>query len=169
MFARLGPKGVLGRLGIILLILGLGRLPLPVPTLHGPGHPEFALDDEAGDCPDSEGERPTAGRSVRWHWIVLNTSALCGATTVVGTGTPDCHPDWSACEHDPSPQFLATGQSRRLNLAALASTPTGDFPAPAVGLSPLLTGPGLANLARLLAACHPLPSSTRPLLQRWNC
>ncbi len=169
MFARLGPKGLLGRLGIILLILGLGRLPLPVPTLHGPGHTELALDDEAEDCPAPEGGGPAASCSVRWHWIVLNSSSLCGATKAVGTETPDCHPDWSACEHDPSPQFLAAGQSRRLNLAALASTPTSEFPAASAGLSPLLAGPGLANLARLLAARHPLPNSTRPLLQRWNC
>ena len=171
MFRRVGSKSWLGRLGIILLILSLGRVPLPIPVLHGNGH-----SDPAGPiCLHREfqvPDRPDVARGhsklVRIQWLVLNTSALCGTPSAIGSEEAACHPDWSSCEHDPSPQFMVTGKSRRF--AKPFSVPLADdLPALMAGRSWALARPVPALTARNFVASYPARTSLASLLQRWTC
>ena len=166
MFRRVGSKSWPGRLGIILLILGLGRVPLPIPVLHADGH-----SDPAGPiCLNQEHPGAAKGpdKSARWRWVVLNTSALCGSPSAIGSEASECHPDWSSCEHDPSPQFLVTGQSRRFANPSTIPLPD-DLPALMAGRSRALARPVPALAARNFVATYPPGISLSSLLQRWTC
>ena len=176
MFRRVDSKGWLGRLGIMLLILGLGRVPLPIPVPHGKAEAgesgPVCLNQEhlESDCPTSDCTDDASGidKSVRWHWVVLNTSALCGMPSAIGSEEAECHPDWSSCEHDPSPHFLINGQSRRF--ANPSSVPhADDLPALTVERPRALARPVPALLARNFVATYPPRTSLASLFQRWTC
>src|SRR4051794_20169152 len=98
MLRRLVSNSWLARLGITLLILSLARVPLPIPDFSN-----YTVLCQGHDHPDGT---PTGSTSIQWRWVVLSTAALCGSNSSVGSEDPDCHPDCSSCEHDPSPHFL---------------------------------------------------------------
>ena len=166
MFRRVGSKSWPGRLGIILLILGLGRVPLPIPVLHADGR-----SDPAGPiCLNQEHPGAAKGpdKFARWRWVVLNASSLCGSPSAIGSEASECHPDWSSCEHDPSPQFLVTGKSRRFANPSTIPLPD-DLPALMAGRSRALARPVPALAARNFVATYPPRTSLASLLQRWTC
>ena len=171
MFRRVGSKSWLGRLGIILLILSLGRVPLPIPAFHGPDHSGSSdpLCLGQDDCrPDRQEGASGPRKSVRWHWVILNASALCGLPSAIGSEAAECHPDWSSCEHDPSPQFLVTAKSRRI-VNPFTLSLLGDLSALAAGRPRALARPVPAPTARNFVATYPHRTSISSLLQRWTC
>jgi hypothetical protein len=159
MFRRVGSKSWLGRLGIILLILSLGRVPLPVLDFQGAKHV---------DAPGHLAGGPQGGSALRLHWVVLNSSALCGSATELGDETPDCHPDGSSCEHDPSPQFVSAKPTRRV-ASRFTVSPGEKLQATFTASLPTLVKAAPSFRARSFAASYPPGISPASLLQRWVC
>src|ERR1700712_3965064 len=109
MSGRSGAKSWIVRLGIALLILGLARVPIPVPDFHDFGHAEgigVACPNHDHLLREHPEEVPQGVPVLHWHWVLLNTAELCGDPTALGSEVPTCHPDWSACSHDFSPHFV---------------------------------------------------------------
>ena len=155
MFRRVGSKSWLGRLGIILLILSLGRVPLPVLELQGP---------EQVDAPNGSRADPRAGGGP----LALGRPEFlggCGSATernerriATPTGRPaSMTPARNSCSRS------------RPALASRHKVSPGGQPQATFTASlrtPVKTAPSL--WARSFAATYP-PHLTASLLQRWVC
>ena len=169
MLRQVGASSWIGRLGITLLILSLGRIPIPVPGFLGeirPDSPDVFCTEWASSDHSPEAAAPCRF-AIHWHWVVLSTSALCGSESEIGNESADCHPDWDSCEHDPSPQFVSTRPGRR-HLSPTDLPPSGEFPALLAGHSSSTARSTLAPRSRNFAATYPRRTSSA-LLQRWVC
>lgn len=166
-----GTKSWLCRIGIMLMILGLARVPVPMPDFHGSGHSDGAGDACSGHghlLPGHLEEAPRGAPVLSWRWVLLNAAELCGESSTLGTEAPNCHPDWAACSHDPSPQYIASRAARRI-AAAMDRVPSIDRPALLAGWSWAQSRPAPALRARSFVATYPPRTSIASLLQRWTC
>lgn len=171
MFRRLGSRSRLGRLGIALLILSLARVPVPVPDFIGSSDGEVVdgsclNSDNSADQLSTRSPRRTPG--LFWRWVVINTASLCGSSSSIGSDAASCHPDWTSCQHDPSPQFLHTRTVPRV-ANPLVIPSIDDLRASLAWRSGASPRPILALLARNYHGTFPDRTCLSSLLSRWNC
>jgi hypothetical protein len=158
------------RLGIVLLILGLVRTPLPQPDYHNIRH-----HDSPGEVCEHHDHllrwHPGAGRAddvaiLHWHWFFPATDPF--DLRPAGNG-PAVHAhvvDWQAATWEDGPNLSAAPPARGTLTLQPAPGPTS------------VTLPALATTTLVATSCRPARSFSATfapaaplacLFQRWDC